>query len=106
MLAKKFRLQIHHWLKEKNKVVTRKSDFFIVKNSENNLPYSRFGVVISSKVDKSAVKRNKIKRAIFDFIRLNKLHESGKKDTLIIISPKIARLKNEEIKKELKILIT
>mgnify|MGYP001558987650 CR=1 FL=1 len=105
MLAKKFRLQIQRWLKERKKIITRKSDFFIVKSSDNNLPYSRFGVVISSKVSKSAVKRNKIKRTIFDFIRLNKFHEIKGMDVLIIVSPKTAGLKNEEIKRELFLLL-
>lgn len=107
MLAKKFRLQIHRWLKEKKKIIIRKSDFFIIKSNGNNLPYSRFGVVISLKVSKSAVKRNRIKRTIFDFIRLNKFHEVGETDMLIIVLPKTAQLLKEKIESELKkILIT
>lgn len=107
MLSKKFRLPIQNWLKERKKIIIRKSDFFIIKKSDNNLAFSRFGVVISKKVSKSAVRRNKIKRAIFDFIRLAKLHEVANKDVLIIVSPKTAELKKEEIEKELtKLLIT
>lgn len=105
MLSKKFRLQIHLWLKEKNKVITRKSNFFIIKNNDNNLSYSRFGVVISLKVNKSAVKRNKIKRTIFDFIRLNKFYGGIGKDFLIIVLPKTAKLEKKEIEKELGKLI-
>lgn len=101
MLAKKFRLPIQNWLRERKIIIIRKSDFFIIKTSGNNLPFSRFGVVISKKVSKSAVKRNKIKRIIFDFIRLKKLHEVSSKDVLIIISPKTAELKKEEIEREL-----
>ena len=107
MLAKKFRLPIQSWLKERKKITTRKSDFFVIKASDNNLAFSRFGAVISKKVSKSAVKRNKIKRIIFDFIRLSKLHEFANKDVLIIVSPKTAELKKEEIEKELaNLLIT
>lgn len=107
MLAKKFRLPIQNWLKERKKITIRKSDFFIIKASDNNLAFSRFGAVISKKVSKSAVKRNKIKRIIFDYIRLAKLHEAANKDVLIIVSPKTAELKKEEIGKELtKLLFT
>jgi len=102
MLAKKFRLQIQDWFKERKKTVSHKSDFFIVKIARNNLSFSRFGAIISKKVHKSAVKRNKIKRAIFNFIRLNKYHESPGKDVLIIVSPAASRLMSKGIKEELK----
>ena len=104
MLAKKFRLPIQDWFKERKKAITRKSSFFIVKIADSDLAYGRFGVVVSSKVSKSAVNRNKIKRTIFDFIRLGKLREiSGKigKDVLIIVLPKTAKLEKKEIEKEL-----
>ena len=106
MLAKKFRLPIQDWLKQRKRITTRKSDFFIIKKSDNNLAFSRFGVVISKKVSKSAVKRNKIKRIIFDFIRLNKLYEITGNDVVINVLPPAAKLKKEEIEKELtKLLI-
>lgn len=102
MLAKKFRLQIQDWFKEKKIFASRKSDFFIVKIARNNLLFSRFGAIIGKKVHKSAVKRNKIKRAIFNFIRLNKYHEAPGRDVLIIVSPMAGRLTGKEIKEELK----
>ena len=106
MLAKKFRLPIQDWLKQRKRIITRKSDFFIIKKSDNNLAFSRFGVVIRKKVSKLAVGRNKIKRIIFDFIRFKKLNKISGKDILIIISPKTAELKKEGIEKELtKLLI-
>lgn len=105
MLAKKFRLQIQKWLKEKRNTITRKSDFFIVKFRTNDLLFSRFGIVVSAKVNKSAVKRNKIKRIIFDFIRLEKLHKSAGRDVLIIVLPSANKLTKTEIEKELEIIL-
>ena len=105
MLAKKFRLPIQNWLKQRKRIIIRKSDFFIIKKSDNNLAFSRFGVVISKKVSKSAVSRNKIKRIIFDFIRLNKAYEISGRDIVINVLPLAAKLKKEEIEKEIKKLL-
>ena len=113
MLAKKYRLQIQNWLKNKSKkIISRRSDFFIIRMSANDLFFSRFGVIISAKVSKLAVKRNKIKRIIYDFIRLNNLvgleAEKLKRgiDVAITVLPTVAKLKKEEIEKELKNVIT
>ena len=106
MLAKKFRLPIQDWLKQRKRIITRKSDFFIIKKSDNNLAFSRFGVVISKKVSKSAARRNEIKRIIFDFIRLNKLYEIAENDILITVLPKAGLLKKAEIKSELNYLLS
>lgn len=106
MLAKKFRLQVGKWIKDKTKkAVAKKSSFFILKTSLNNLIFSRFGVVVGLKVAKSAVKRNQLKRTIFDFIRLKKLYEIPGKDFLIIVLPPITKLTKTEIKKELKTVL-
>lgn len=106
MLAKKYRLQIDEWLKDKKKrIFSRKSDFFVVKISSNNLDFSRFGVVISAKVSKSAVQRNRIKRTIFDFIRLNKFNEIAGNDVLIIVLPPVAKLTRQEIENNISKLI-
>ncbi|MDP3015407.1 MAG: ribonuclease P protein component [bacterium] len=105
MLAKQFRLQIQKWLRENKKTTTRKSEFFIVKLRDNNLSFSRFGTVISAKVNKSAVKRNKIKRTIFNFIRFKKLHELAGKDILMIVLPAASKLTKPEIEKELEIIL-
>lgn len=119
MLAKKFRLQVGKWVKDKTKkAVVKKSSFFILKTSLNNLNFSRFGVVVGSKVAKSAVKRNQLKRIVFDFIRLRKLYkprnstklslqgEIPGKDFLIIVLPPITKLTKTEINKELKIILS
>ncbi len=54
--------------KDFKKILKQKKAFrgkyFIVKKIENDLDYSRLGVIISTKVSKKAVVRNKIKRQI------------------------------------------
>lgn len=105
MLAKKFKLPIHEWLKRPKKTIIHKSDFFVIKFRANDFSFSRFGTVISAKISKSAVKRNIIKRIIFDFIRLNKYYKAQGRDILIIVLPKIRELKKNEIIKELEMLL-
>lgn len=100
MLSKKHRLPIQKFIKSHSTNGAR-SDYFFVKFKTNNLPFSRFGVVISRKVSKSAVKRNRIKRIIFDFIRLKEYYLKAGKDVLIIVSPQAGKLMKAEIEKEL-----
>ncbi len=105
MIAKKFKLPIGVWLKERKRFIFRKNDFFAVKLAENNLNHSRFGVVVSKNILKSAVKRNKLKRAIFNFIKLGGLCASSGRDFLITALPKSAVLKKGELEKSLKHLL-
>lgn len=102
MLAKRFRLPIENWSKEKNKKnITNKGKFFIAKVKNNGLNFSRFGVIVSAKVDKSAVKRNKLKRIIFNFVRLNKFFEIAGKDFLLVALMGASSQKKEQIEKDL-----
>ncbi len=102
MLAKKFKLPIQNWFKERKKADIRRNGFFVVKFRLNNLSFGRFGVLISSKTIKNAAGRNKIKRIIFDFVRLKKLHLFLNQDVLITVLPAVAQLTKLEIEKELK----
>lgn len=44
-------------------------DFLVLKKAKNNTDVSRFGFVVSSKVSKKAVIRNKIKRRLRNIIK-------------------------------------
>lgn len=84
---------------DKRPKIVLKTDFFMVRQLPNNLPYGRFGIVISKKVSTSAVIRNKIKRIIFDFIRLRKFNLRPGRDILFTVLFQIK--KSEEIDKNL-----
>ncbi len=96
MIAKKYKLPIKEFLKKRSKFFV-KSEFFGIRANPNDLKFSRFGVVISKKVSPSAVVRNKIKRIIFDFIRLEKLHLLAGKDILLTVLPPAAKLNKKEL---------
>ncbi len=70
-----------------------KSDFLFLKFCDNNLNESRFGIIVSKKVSKRAVDRNKIKRKTRHRIKeLLPEIKKGKDVALIIL------FKKEEIK--------
>ncbi|MFH1187773.1 MAG: ribonuclease P protein component [bacterium] len=72
MLPKKFRLTLNNdikavWTNGKPFL----TNFFNFKIKKNNLEQSRFCIIVSNKVDKRAVIKNRIKRQISEIIRLN-----------------------------------
>lgn len=48
-----------------------REDFLFLKKIENNLSFSRIGFIVSQKISKKAVIRNRIKRRLREIIRLN-----------------------------------
>lgn len=44
--------------------------FFILIKKENGLEHTRYAVIVSKKLEKSAVKRNKKRRQIYEIIRI------------------------------------
>lgn len=99
MIAKKFKLPIQNFVGQSGKIV--RSPYFTLKIFSTQNSFSRFGLVISKKVDASAVKRNKLKRLVFDFIQ-----KIGEKlpvnDYLIIVSPSVSKLSNKQIEREIR----
>lgn len=75
--------------------------FLNLKWIKNDLDYSRFGIVVSLKVDKKAVVRNKIKRRIREIIRKDLKEIAPGYDFLILTKDKIKELDYQEIKKQL-----
>lgn len=68
MLAKKFRLTHHEFLLAKNGGKSwRNADLSVVVTA-NKLSFNRFAVVTSTKLSKSAVVRNKLRRQMYDVL--------------------------------------
>lgn len=73
------------------------SIFFSIKIAENKLESNRFGILISKRIDKRAVIRNKIKRQIRRCVEENEKYLSAGKDILIITRPGIKDMETREI---------
>ena len=103
MLAKKNRLTKK---KDFENVFKRgrsfKENFLIFKIIENHLGKSRFGFVVSQKISKKAILRNKIKRRISESVRckIGKLKKGI--DGILIALPKIGEKDFLEIDETIK----
>ncbi len=91
------------FFKKKMKILNKKIyqrkinyHFLIIGNKKNKLKYPRILAIIKKKYIKSAVKRNKIKRIIYETFRI-KQHKIKKTDYLIIIKNNILFYKKKEI---------
>lgn len=104
MLAKKYRLPLQYFTNKKSRK-NIKFPFFILKIFPSCYNFSRFGIIISRKVSKKAVIRNRFKRLIFNFLKENK-EKFPAADYLTIIYPEIIKLDKNNLIKELSKLLT
>jgi len=110
MLAKKFKLTKADNIKgilSKGKEL--KTPFFAIKYEETDEPYSRFAIIISNKLSKKAVTRNRLRRQLFEIIRLHPEKTSLSAPSKIVILPRARTLKldYQELEKQLlKTLLT
>lgn len=109
MLKKKYRLRPRNKLQQPR---VYRTQFFTLNVVNSNLPYNRYGFVISKKVDKRASVRNKAKRKLRWCIEKIQERVSGGHDMLFYLkknviqtpSPTLYSLVEQIFKKE-KLLI-
>jgi len=73
-----------------------------LKAVNNSLDVSRLGILISTKVSKRAVIRNRFKRQIREIVQAELPELKNGKDLVIVVFPQILDKKFEEIKNFLK----
>jgi len=102
MLKKEFRIRKR---KEFDLIFTKgrkiKTRFLLIIFLKNSLSLSRFGFIVSSKVSKKAVVRNKIKRRLREIIRLNLSRIKSGYDFIIIASPFAKEVDFQNLKEDL-----
>jgi ribonuclease P protein component len=92
------RADFHRILKEGEKF---DSPYFQISISPNRLPQRRLGLTVGKNIG-SAVRRNRVKRMIRDFFRLNKEALPGSSDVVVKAKPGAARLNFRQVSEELK----
>ena len=78
---------------------------FTVVAKKNELGYGRLGITVSKKVG-NAVRRNRIKRLIREFFRLNKTQLVASQDIVVIGKKGMPRLSYQDVYKELSVLVS
>jgi len=91
--------------REKISFILNKGDFstsalFLIRSIKNNHPFSRYRVIISKKISNKAVIRNKLRRQVYESIRLNK-SETGNQDIILIPKKNITTANYQEIEKDI-----
>ena len=97
-LSKKYRLTYKSEIEKvfkKGRIVN--SNLFMIRFLSNQLVFSRFTIVVSSKISKKSVIRNRIKRRLREIIRLNILKIKPGYDFIVIAKPKILNQKPNEL---------
>lgn len=77
-----------------------KGNFLFARYLENDLGFSRFAFIVSSKVSRKAVVRNKVRRVLSDISRA-KLEELGPVDIILIADQKITAAPRDKIEQDL-----
>jgi ribonuclease P protein component len=78
--------------------IRQKGFFLSLRARKNDLEFSRFGTIVSKKVSKKAVERNKIRRRIFEITRKDLLNRIKKGwDVLFVVSAGIKEKKGKEL---------
>lgn len=85
-----------------NKGDLSNSDLFIIRSRKNNENFSRFRVIISKKLEAKAVKRNKLRRQIYEAIRLNIENSIENNDFILIPKKKVIEKKYQEILEDIR----
>lgn len=81
------------------------SNNLVLRFSKNELSKSRFCVVVSKKISKRAVDRNRIRRRIYEILRLNYNKIKPNFDFMIFVKSGVLKMKYVDIEKELLILL-
>src|SRR3989344_504886 len=98
MLPKKYRLKKREDIKGVLKYgLTQRADFLILKTRENNLSNSRFAFLISLKISKKAAVRNKLKRKLSEFIRINLPVIKNNIDAVLIVASDFSKKSDKEL---------
>ena len=101
MLSKKFRFHSRggvRYVYQKGKTI--RSPKMSLVFTDNTRGFTRMAVVVSKKVEKSAVKRNRIRRRVYEVLRLNLDKIPKKMDyVFVVFSKDVIKMEYSELEK-------
>ena len=80
-----------------------KGNFIFVRYLKNDLDFSRFAFIVSSKVSRKAVVRNGIRRILSDISRAQ-LKELRPADIILVADKKITEVQRDKIEQDLELV--
>lgn len=106
MAPKNYRLRLTNDIKNviKNGRLIR-GHIFSFKFIKNNLPHFRFTVIVSAKISKQAIQRNKLKRRVRDCV-MQSAQKISPIDFILIAQKNSTKENFVEIKKEISFLLS
>lgn len=107
MLASKFRLTGSNSYRrvESEGTVFQSSNFGLAYIKRGDIDPSRFGFVVSTKIAKDAVDRNRIKRVMSEAVRISSIDLEPGYDVVFLAKTTITRVSTSEIMKEVKLAL-
>jgi ribonuclease P protein component len=105
MLAKKFRLKgAKNFARiQKEGKVFQSTNFGIAYTKREDEDPSRFGFIVSTKIAKDAVDRNRFKRAMSEAVRIASIDLMNGYDAVFLAKTSIVRIPTSEIMKEVRL---
>ncbi len=106
MIAKKYRIpreKIPYLLRKGQSMASR---LFIIRYNRNEENFARFRTIVSKKIDPKAVKRNFLRRQIYEALRLNQQEELKPLDIILIPKKQIQRSSFDQIRADLREITT
>lgn len=105
MLATKYRVprQYIDYILKKGDLFTSK--LFIIRFKENRQHFCRYRAIISRKVDLKAVKRNRLRRQIYEAIRINSSQKENQQnpfDLILIVKKNAMKASFAELEADIK----
>ncbi|MCA9339191.1 ribonuclease P protein component [Candidatus Saccharibacteria bacterium] len=104
MLAQRYRFHGHGSLRYlyRNGKIIRTPDLTLRYIQNSNRVHSRYTVIVSKKVLKSAVKRNRIRRRIYEIIRKENIQVQPSFDIAIsVFSADLLEVSHDELRKKI-----
>ena len=108
MISKKFRFHGYGSLKYlfQNGEGSRTKLFGLKYVENQHRPHPRVAVIVSKKVAKSAVKRNRMRRRVYEILRQHFNFEKPYDIAVTIFSDEVLAVSHEELKEQLKKLVS
>ena len=103
MLSKKYRFHSRggvRWVYQHGKTLRGPKVSLVF--AENTKGFTRIAVVVSKKVNKTAVGRNRIRRRVYELVRRNFEDVPGRNDYIFVVfSPDVLTMKTKDLEKTL-----